>query len=138
MYIGKEVKGMIKFELRNENPKNKKTTDCVVRALTTATGKDYYEVLKELYELTIKTGYFMNEKRLEDKFLEKNNFVKMKQPKKYDGTKYQIGEIDKLVNKDDVVIVRCAGHLTIVKGHVLYDLWDCRYKTINNYYIKAK
>ena len=129
---------MIKFELKNENPKNKRTTDCVVRALTTATGKSYYEVLDELYQLTIKTGYFMNEKRLEDKFLEKNNFVKMKQPKKVNGTKYQIGEIDKLIKKEDIVIIRCAKHLTVVKGWVLYDIWDCRAKTINNYYIKLK
>ena len=129
---------MIKFEFKNENPKNKKTTDCVVRALTTATNKSYYEVLNELYQLTIKTGYFMNEKRLEDKFLENNNFVKMKQPKKVNGTKYQIGEIDKLIEKDDIVIIRCAKHLTVVKGWVLYDIWDCRAKTINNYYIKLK
>lgn len=33
---------MVKFELKNVNPKNKKTTDCVVRALTVATGKSAY------------------------------------------------------------------------------------------------
>lgn len=127
---------MIKFELKNVNPKNKKTTDCVIRALTVATGKTYYEVFDELYQLSIKTGWFINEKRLEEKFLEQNGFVKFKQPKKYDNSKCLAGEIDELVNKNDIVIIRVAGHLTVVKDYVLYDLWDCRYKTINNYYIK--
>lgn len=129
---------MIKYLEKNVNPKNKKTTDCVIRALTEATGKPYFEVLDELVTLVKKTGWFMNEKRLEDKFLEQNGFVKMKQPKKFDNTKYQIGEIDRVVGniKSKTVIVRCAHHLTCVKEGTLVDIWDCRYKTINNYYIK--
>ena len=129
---------MIKYVEKNENPKNKKTTDCVIRALTTATGKSYYEVFEELYKLSIKTGWFMNEKRLEEKFLEQNGFVKYKQPKDDFGYKYEIGQIDQLVSKEDVVIIRCCGHLTVVKNHTLYDIWDCRRKCINNYYVKNK
>lgn len=127
---------MIKFNLYNNNPKNKKTTDCVVRALTLATGKPYQEVYKELFELSLKTGYFINEKRLEDKFLELNGFVKHKQPKKSNGTKYLIGEIDKICD-NPIIIIRCAHHLTCIKNTTLYDLWDCRNKCISNYYTKA-
>lgn len=129
---------MIKYENLNVNPKNKKTTDCVIRALTTATGKSYYDVYEELYRLSIKTGWFMNEARLENKFLEQNGFVKMKQPRKSNNTKYLIGELDKLVDKNDIVIASCNKHLTVVKNYTLYDLWDCRYKTINSYYVKRK
>ena len=129
---------MIKFELKNVNPKGRKTTDCVVRALTLATGKKYEEVFMELVDLSLKTGYFMNEKRLEEKFLENNGFVKVKQPRKWDNTKYQIGEVDKLIKSgnDTPVIIRCAHHLTCVIGDTLYDLWDCRRKCISNYYVK--
>ena len=127
---------MIKYITENVNPKNKITTDCVVRALTKATGRPYKDVFMELVALSLKTGYFINEKRLEDKFLEANGFVKMKQPRKSDNTKYEIGEIDKLI-KRGMVIVRCAHHLTCVKDNVLYDTWDCRHKCISNYYIKT-
>ena len=127
---------MIKYTTENVNPKNKKTTDCVVRALTKATGRLYKDVYMELVALSLKTGYFINEKRLEDKFLEANGFVKMKQPRKSDNTKYEIGEIDKLI-KRGTVIIRCAHHLTCVKDNVLYDTWDCRHKCISNYYIKT-
>lgn len=125
---------MVKFINYNANPKGKKTTDCVVRALTKATGKDYKEVYLELVDLSLQTGYFINEKRLEDKFLENNGFVKMKQPKKWDNTKYLAGEIDKLAS--GTIIIRVAHHLTCVKDNVLYDIWDCRKKCISNYYIK--
>ena len=126
---------MIKYVQKNVNPKGKKTTDCVIRALTTATGKEYWEVLDELVALTKKTGLMFNEKRLEDKFLEQNGFVKCKQPRKDDKTKYQVYDLDEIC-KDDVVIVRVAHHLTVVVKGELIDIWDCRFKTINNYYIK--
>lgn len=131
---------MIGFEKRNVNPKNRKTGDCVIRALTVATGKPYEEVYKELFDISLKTGYILNEKRVEDKLLEKYGFVKHKQPRKSDGRKFTIGEIDGLVsglyfsNPAPVVVIRCAHHLTVVVGDRLVDTWDCRGKCISNYY----
>lgn len=54
---------MIGFELRNVNPKNKKTGDCVIRALTIATEQPYEVVRDELFELMKKTGYTMLSKK---------------------------------------------------------------------------
>lgn len=76
----------------------------------------------------------LNEKRVEDKFMEQHGFIKMKQPRKNDGTKYTINEI-RLLSHDRVIVIRCAHHLTCVKDGVLIDTWNCSYKTINNYYI---
>ena len=131
---------MINYEYYNANPKNKKTTDCVVRALVVATGKSYETVLRELVELSLQTGWFIAEKRLEDRFLELNGFIKHKQPRKwYDGSKYDIGEIDELEDcLDKIVIIRCTHHLTVVKDFTLYDIWDCRGRTILNYYTKQR
>lgn len=127
---------MIKYVNENVNPKNKKTCDCVIRAITKATGKDYYVVYEELYKTSVKSGFMLNEKRVEEKVLEKYGFVKIKQPRHYDdNTKYTIGEIDELISKNDIVIISCAHHLTCVKNHTLYDIWDCRNKTIGNYYV---
>lgn len=123
------------FKEHNANPKNKHTCDCVIRALTMATGETYENVYKELFNISLKTGYMLNEKRVEDKYLEAHNFVKMKQPKKNDGTKYKINEI-RLLTSASVVVIRCAHHLTCVKDGVLIDTWNCGHKTINNYYIK--
>ena len=119
----------------NANPKNKKTADCVIRALTMATGLPYYTVYKELFDISVETGYILNEKRVEDKFMERHGFVKYKQPRKNDNTKYTINEI-RLLSNAPVIVIRCAGHLTVVKDGVLIDTWNCGCKTINNYYVK--
>ena len=125
---------MIGFEKKNVNPKNRKTGDCVIRALTVATGKPYADVYKELFDISLATGYILNEKRVEDKLLEKYGFIKHKQPRKNDNTKYLIGELDALTSPRGVVVARCAHHLTVVVDGVLVDTWDCRYKCISNYY----
>lgn len=123
------------YKEHNANPKGRKTSDCVIRALSTATGKAYADIYRELFEISLETGYMLNEKRVEDKLLARYGFVKMKQPKHNDGTKYRIGGLPLLTNAR-VVVVRCAHHLTCVKDGVLIDTWDCRNKTINNYYVK--
>lgn len=122
------------FKEYNANPKNKRTCDCVIRALTIATGMRYEEVYKELFDISLKTGYMLNEKRVEDKFMEAHGFIKMKQPRKSNGSKYTINEI-RLLCTERVIVIRCAHHLTCVKDSVLIDTWNCGYKTINNYYI---
>ena len=123
------------FKEFNANPKNRKTSDCVVRALTVATGISYKEVYTELFNISLESGYMLNEKRVEDKFMERHGFVKYKQPRKNDNTKYTINEI-RLLSNAPVIVIRCAGHLTVVKNGVLIDTWNCGYKSISNYYVK--
>ena len=118
----------------NANPKNRKTSDCVVRALTIATGKDYKTIYTELFNISLENGYFLNEKRVEDVLLEREGFKKQKQPRKIDGTKYKVKEVLQLTNAY-IIVIRVAHHLTVVKDGVLLDIWNCSEKTINNYYI---
>ncbi len=128
---------MIGYENRNVNPKGKKTGDCVVRALSVALKRDYLDVYAELFDISVNTGYIVNDKRVEEKFLARHGFVKHKQPKKPSGKKYTIAELDKLC-KNDVIVVSCARHLTVVIDGVLIDNWDCRGKCISNYYTLEK
>lgn len=130
---------MLKFEERNVNPKNKKTCDCVVRAITTASNKAYNVVLEDLVKTMTKTGYMIDEKRCYEKVLENYGFVKMKQPRKADNTKYLVRELDKLVNSDDYdVVVSMAGHLSCVRHNTIIDTWNCGYKTISNYFVRRR
>lgn len=124
---------MVGFVNKNVNPKGKKTGDCVIRALSVALGLDYYRVYGELYELSLKLGFIVNDKRVEEKYLVQSGFIKHKQPKKPSGKKYLVGEIDKLC-AEDVIVISCAHHLTVVKSGAIVDTWDCRNKCISNYY----
>lgn len=127
---------MIDYVKVNKNFKNKKTGDCVVRALSTASGKDYKQVAKELFEIYMKYGYIINDKHCYERWLDENGFIKRPQPRKWDNTKYLIGEIEELIDEDSKVIVSCANHLTCVVDLTLLDIWDCRKKCIGNYYVK--
>ena len=48
----------------NINPKNKRTKDCVIRAIATATNSSWEYIYRELAELGIKKGLMINEKYL--------------------------------------------------------------------------
>lgn len=125
---------MARFVYYNANPKGRKTEDCVVRALTFALQLPYEEVLTELFETQLKSGYCLLGKHCYERVLAAHGFVKMKQPKHSDGRKYLVREIDLLTSKRCVVSM--ANHLTAAEGGFIYDLFDCRYKTIGNYYVK--
>lgn len=129
---------MIAYKNENVNLKNKKTSDCVVRALSKASGKDYKQVAQELFDLYMKYGYMINDKHTYERWLEMNGFIKYKQPRKRDNTKYLVGEIDRLIRLGENAVISCANHLTCVAGDSLCDLWDCRKKTIGNYYVLEK
>ena len=126
---------MLLYKEENLNFKNKKTTDCVIRAISKAEGKDYKEVAQGLFDCFIKTGYAMNDKKCYEKYLEQLGWQKKKQPRKRDNTKYLVGEAN-LIGFDRIMILSCAHHLTCKVGNAIVDIWDCRRKTIGNYWIK--
>lgn len=127
---------MVKIKMENVNPKNKKTADCVIRAISTASGKDYWEVVDDLVAMYKKTGYEMTTKQCYEKVLDKYGFSKYSQPRKRDNTKYLVGEIDQVLPRNaKKVVISMANHLTCYDGESIVDIWDCRNKTIGNYYV---
>lgn len=145
------------FHYRNVNPKNRITGDCVFRAFTLAMNQCYNETVMEMAELMCKTGFAMNDKKGEEKYLKEKGWVKMPQPRKYDGTKYTgkefcrviqnwIWDEDRIGNEwgDGIVISPSiiAGigshHVVAIMDGVINDIWDCSERTIGNYWIKAE
>ena len=134
----KELK-MINYVEKNVNPKGRKTGDCSTRALVGTLGISYDEALKLQTEISLKTYYDPTSKQVMEKVLEKFGYVKRRQPRKGDNTKYKVSEMDRILSKKEMeegVLVTVANHHTcITKGHI-QDIWDCGYKTVGNYYVK--
>lgn len=131
---------MIRFEEVNRNPKNHKTGDCTTRALAGALGMEWKEVLTEQFSIAIKYCYGVTDKKVIDRLLENHGYVKMKQPRKYDNTKYLVKELDQILTKDQMkegVFVRVANHDTCIKDGKIQDLWNCGDKSVGNYWIKG-
>lgn len=130
---------MINYISKNVNPKGRKTGDCSTRALVSVLGISYQEALERQTAWSLKTFYDPTSKEVMEKVLKEFGYVKMKQPRKPDGTKYSVGEIDELVSynvRSKGVLITVANHHTAVIGSDCIDTWDCRDMKIGNYYIK--
>lgn len=131
---------MLKFEEVNVNPKGHKTGDCSTRALVGTLEISYQEAINLQAKWAIKKCYGLTGKRVIELVLKEFGYVKMKQPRKPDGTKYLVGEMDEittLCQRECGILVTVAGHHTCIKDDCVQDTWDCRDYTVGNYYVKA-
>lgn len=141
------------FHFYNANPKDKRTSDCVVRAIATATGKPWEEVLQGLTEFALKYKLMPNDDKCYGRYLESLGWRKEKQPRKDDNTKYTGSEFCELLDSEDceyilnykssinTVIAKIGGHhIVCIKlhdgEHKIYDTWDSTYGCIGNYWTK--
>lgn len=132
------------FHYHNANPKNRITTDCVIRAISTATEIPYEQVVMEMAEQQCRTGYDPSENKAVDLYLTSKGWTKQKQPRKlWDGNRKYTGKefCYELMNYDcslgqsefnrNRIIANIGGHHTvaIMSGQV-WDIWDSTSGTI--------
>lgn len=128
------------FHFHNENPKNKFTDDCTIRAIGRATGKGWFCVKAGLSEAAMKNCLMDTDIKCVEKYLESEGWKKQKQPRKVDNTKYTGREFCKKLQKEDNtknIIANIGGHhIVAIADNKVNDIWDSTYKTIGNYWVK--
>lgn len=123
----------------NANPDDKLTGDCVIRAISVAVDKTWDETLDNLVELSHKVKSVPNNKDCYIKYLEQNGFIRCKQPRKNDNTRYRGYEfLDKIKKKDIIVCHMGTHHLSVIKNKKFWDTWDCTNDCVGIYWIKSK
>lgn len=124
------------FIKENVNPYKRITGDCVIRAITKATGNDYKSVVMDMARNSAETGFSMGSNENIEAYLSANGFrpVKLKAPKKGE-SRPKVRDIAAL-SVEKPIVCRVANHLTACVGSKLYDLWDCSEKAVYGYYIK--
>lgn len=139
------------FHYYNCNPKNKIASDCVVRAIATATGISWEDTLQALTDLSKKTGYMVNEKKCYGRYLESLGWVKLKRPRKPDGTVYTGNDFcytlthptysEELQLGVDFDINRIVAHMgthhvvAIISGQI-WDTWNSSSGTVGIIWVK--
>lgn len=132
------------FVFHNQNPHNRYTTDCVIRAISAATDIPYNQVLMEMAEVQCKTGFDMSEKICINRYLKSKGWTMHSQPRKDDGRKYTGKEFCKAlydsyiaVDNDDRIVANIGGHhvVAIIDWQV-WDTWDSTDGCIGNYWTK--
>ena len=132
---------MLGFYKINRNFKNKKTGDCSIRALAGILSISWQEALTLLYNSAMKTGFEPADRRTMEKVLNEYGYEKVGQPRKPDGKKYLVHELDEVLSKEDMqsgVVVNVARHYTIVRDGYVEDTWWCGNKSVGNYYAKKR
>lgn len=127
------------FRYHNANPKNRITTDCVIRAISTATGVAYNKVVLDLAHLQIETGYDNGDKKLYDKYLQRLGFTKCRQPRKPDGKKYTGSEFcETLTGYERIVANIGRGHVVAIVDGKVHDTWNSTSFIIGNYWLMGR
>lgn len=128
------------FHFHNANPKGRRTTDCVIRALCTALEIPYNQVVMELAELQCKTGFDDGDDKLYSKYLEAKGWEQHKQPRKADNTKYTGVEWCHKLQQEAYtprMLAHIGGHhiTAIIDGEV-WDTWNSTRGCIGKYWTK--
>ena len=123
------------FIYYNANPKNRKTSDCVFRAISKFLDQDYNMTIMEMAELSCKNGYCINSKKQIEIYLSNKGLIKHRQPRKDDNAKFTGKEF---VKQGIDCIANIGGHhITCIINGKIYDTWDCSDGCIGNYYTKG-
>ena len=85
------------YHFFNKNPKDRRTTDCVVRALATALNQSWEQTYRDLFEIGMKSCRPPEDSWVIDKYLESKGCIKINQPKQKDCTKFTGEEICNLI-----------------------------------------
>ena len=96
------------------------------------------EFLWAMVQVHLETGYEMSCDKAMEKYLASKGWIKHKQPRKADNTKYTGKEFCKLLaDKNKRYICNIGGHhmVAIVNGKV-NDIWDSTGGCIGNYWTK--
>lgn len=124
------------FHFHNENPKDRRTGDCVIRAIARASGDSWEDTLTGLCAVGLRVKSQPSHQDCYEKYLAEQGWVKGKQPRKADGTKYTVAEWCH-AHRDQTMIISVANHLTCIIDGKCNDIWNCTSKTVLNYWTRS-
>lgn len=119
---------MASFKFCNVEPNQEKLQDCVIRAISLATGIRYDDVVKNL---------FSNGQQHSCDCINVSCYTKLIENLGYytrNVDNYTVGDLADM-HPNKVILIRIQGHLTCAIDNCIYDLWDCRNKIATNYWI---
>lgn len=106
----------------NANPYGVNIDDCLIRAITKATGKDYMDVMDGLIGVADSNGWEIDETRTGWKYLTSIGW----QCCELEG-RWTVKQYAEQIQDPRIVFVR--GHATYCEGGDTFDTWNCnRYK----------
>lgn len=119
----------------NNNPKNLRTGDCVIRAISRANHITWKEVYKDLADRGIEKGLIMNERKNFIPYLKSLGWIQEKCIRDEYGKRISVEELSKILGLG-TYIVNTRKHLTVIEDGNIYDTWDTSKETPGKFYRK--
>ena len=121
----------------NPNPLKKETGDCVVRSLTKATGLEYDNVYKELFEIGFELKVMPNCDEAWKEFLIRKGFIYHPIKVKKGSKRPTVASFSK-DNKEGTYVLRVANHVVTCEDGYYYDIWDSGTCSMYGYWEKPE
>lgn len=144
MALKKIIKDTPYFKFHNANPKDRRTSDCVVRSISLATGISWEETLRNLTELAIKHSLMPSDPKLYSRYLSSLGWTKRPAPRKPDNRKYRGREWVEFCRKQNSILYPATqiahiggNHIVCIKDFRIHDTWDSTNGSIGNFWIKV-
>lgn len=110
------------YEYYNANAIGKLEEDCVIRAISCATGKSWDYVYEHLSDLAQERGTMIDNAEFVLDYLDRRYEPVVRLGR-------TIGETSNMY-PENTLIITTKGHITCSKNGTIYDTWDCRNKPI--------
>ena len=108
-----------------------RTGDCSIRALAHGLGLSYLIVRDEIFNLAATMWRMPNDDVVIEEYMKIKGYTKTSPLTHHGKKKYQIGNFP----LNGTIIIRCSRHWTCLKDGVILDIWDCRHKAAQSFYI---
>ena len=108
------------------------TNDCTIRSIAIALRMDYMDVKKQLFALSIETGFMPNDDKCFTQFLNQHGWIRKSPMKNASGKKFKLG----MMPIECDMIVYTTGHMVAIVDGVINDTFDPREWCANSYFIK--
>lgn len=130
-------KDTVYFHYYNANSHGHITTDCVIRAISTVMNQPWEVTYDDLVELGRKYGRVPTDRVIMNKYLMKNGFIKMNEPRTLDNRKMKVSDFIKDRNQTLTAIASLGNqHVAAIVDGVVYDIWNSSDEILHTYYIK--
>lgn len=111
------------FKKINLNPKQRKTSDCVIRALAAVFNKGWLEVYDELTDLARSLYSVPGASETIKEYLKEYPVIPVKYENEF-GTKKRY-KVKDICEWEGSYIVKVSNHITCVIDGYIQDIWDC-------------
>jgi len=119
--------------------KNVRQQIVALERFTSCLNIDYDDALDLQLDEVKKCYYDFTSRQVIERVLKRFGYVKCKQPRKNDNTKYMVKEMDRVLTKEQLqngVIVNVARHYVVLKDDYVYRCVDSGHYCVGNYYVK--